>query len=171
MNNQPSLFDREKETFGEIVFSTVYKILNNKEAVLDDYVYKKNIQEDVISVFNHKILIKLKKVRKRDTIFVRKSHEKLLIDSGIDFIKIKKADWLRADGEELLNSPIFEQVIYETYLKIYDSFADGFGCCSRFTECSDAGKCINPDQIYARGCYYKKNLESGKIFYGKNKNN
>lgn len=45
-----------------------------------------------------------------------------------------------------------------------------FGCCSSFIECSDLKKCLhqgNPEYI---GCYYKENLEAGRIFYGKNKN-
>lgn len=46
-----------------------------------------------------------------------------------------------------------------------------FGCCSRYNECSNARKCIHPDQMYATACDYRKNLESGKIFYGKRKNN
>ena len=46
--------------------------------------------------------------------------------------------------------------------------SERFGCCHRYVECSDAGKCIAPDPIHAKGCYYKENLEKGKIFYGKN---
>lgn len=41
-----------------------------------------------------------------------------------------------------------------------------FGCCSRYNECSNARKCIHPDQMYATACDYRKNLESGKVFYG-----
>ena len=45
-----------------------------------------------------------------------------------------------------------------------------FGCCHRYVECSDAGKCTAPDLFHAKGCFYKDNLENGKIFYGKNSN-
>lgn len=45
-----------------------------------------------------------------------------------------------------------------------------FGCCSKYVECSDAKKCLHQNSMYARGCYYRKNLEAGKIFYGKNCN-
>ena len=59
----------------------------------------------------------------------------------------------------------------EIYKYLYlNEPVDNFGCCSRYIECSDALKCINPDKKLARGCQYKDNLESGKIFYGKNKN-
>ena len=47
------------------------------------------------------------------------------------------------------------------------SAVDMFGCCGIYRECSDAGKCINPDQDHARGCRYRSLLESGKILYGK----
>jgi len=40
-----------------------------------------------------------------------------------------------------------------------------FGCCSRYKECSHAKKCIHPDLFYAKGCYYRKNLEADRIFY------
>ena len=46
----------------------------------------------------------------------------------------------------------------------------GFGCCSRFIDCSDAGHCLMPDKKLAIECAYRKNLEDGRIFYGKNKN-
>lgn len=48
--------------------------------------------------------------------------------------------------------------------------SDPFGCCSRYVECSDQKKCIHPDFIFAASCQYKRNLEQGRIFYGKNKN-
>ena len=45
-----------------------------------------------------------------------------------------------------------------------------FGCCSRYEKCSDAKKCIHPDPVFALGCAYRNNLDSGRIFYGKNRN-
>ena len=48
---------------------------------------------------------------------------------------------------------------------------DKFGCCSKYVACSDALKCLHANNFYARCCWYRKNLEAGKIFYGKNKNN
>lgn len=55
-------------------------------------------------------------------------------------------------------------------LSNYSSKAKTFGCCSRFTECSDAKKCVHVNKLYSTACSYRKNLESGRIFYGKNKN-
>lgn len=45
-----------------------------------------------------------------------------------------------------------------------------FGCCSDFLACSDAKECLKKHNPEYAGCYYRKNLEAGKIFYGKNKN-
>ncbi len=43
------------------------------------------------------------------------------------------------------------------------------GCCSLYKECSDALHCLRDinDPTYS-GCYYRKNIESGIIFYGEN---
>lgn len=60
------------------------------------------------------------------------------------------------------------QVIHE-YIKNYIPPIK-FGCCHRYMQCSDSRKCIAPDQGYAKGCQYRKNLENGRIFYGKNAN-
>ncbi len=48
--------------------------------------------------------------------------------------------------------------------------SDKFGCCDKYIECSNAKKCLHNNLFYAKACYYRKNLESGKIFYGDNKN-
>lgn len=47
--------------------------------------------------------------------------------------------------------------------------ADSFGCCSHYRECSDTGKCVISHMDYSANCIYRKSLESGKIFYGKNR--
>ncbi len=58
----------------------------------------------------------------------------------------------------------------EYSVRNYVSKATRFGCCSHFNECSDARKCVHPNKLYACACYYKSNLENGRIFYGANRN-
>lgn len=48
--------------------------------------------------------------------------------------------------------------------------SSSFGCCARFMACSDAKKCVHPNKLYAKGCKYRRNLDAGRIFYGKNRN-
>lgn len=70
-------------------------------------------------------------------------------------------------SDEHLYDYIMSLVAY--CIKNYRSNSD-FGCCSRFTECSDAKECIHENKLYATGCKYRQNLENGRIFYGKNRN-
>ena len=53
--------------------------------------------------------------------------------------------------------------------KYSGSFDISFGCCNDFITCSDALKCLHLDDPFYKGCGYRKNLEAGRIFYGKNK--
>lgn len=45
-----------------------------------------------------------------------------------------------------------------------------FGCCNDHVKCSDAKKCLHEKELFYQGCMYRKNLEAGRIFYGKNRN-
>ena len=51
-----------------------------------------------------------------------------------------------------------------------DRLPKEWDCCSRYNECSDAKTCVHPDKVFALGCGYRKILNSGRIFYGKNRN-
>lgn len=51
------------------------------------------------------------------------------------------------------------------------SSSSDFACCSRYQECSDAKSCLIPDIDYSQSCAYRKKLESGTIYYGKNASN
>lgn len=109
-------------------------------------------------------------------VYERKSKYKLYI--RYDLSTLKKAD--AKDGFAKYDIPLGNADALDYYIKLafagMDMYitenysAEAFGCCSRYIECSDAKKCIHPDQLHAQGCMYKKNLDSGKIFYGKNKN-
>ena len=52
----------------------------------------------------------------------------------------------------------------------YESKASSFGCCSMFNECSDAKKCVHENKLYSKACMYRRHLDDGRIFYGKNRN-
>ena len=72
-----------------------------------------------------------------------------------------------ADAESIVSyAPLLSAILDD----MIDALPTDFGCCSRYEECSGAGKCINPDQELSTHCYYKHNLRQGKIFYGRNKN-
>lgn len=54
--------------------------------------------------------------------------------------------------------------------EIINAIPKSFDCCSRYEQCSDARKCIQPDKSIALACGYRSILASGRIFYGKNRN-
>ncbi len=61
--------------------------------------------------------------------------------------------------------------LLENKRKIFRSLRpEIFSCCNFFTQCSDEGHCLYEKDRFYNGCLYRYNLESGKIFYGKNKN-
>ena len=69
------------------------------------------------------------------------------------------------------NADLFAQVMASRADDIYaQSGADGFGCCSYFNDCSDARACVFASDPHYRGCHYRRHLEAGRIFYGKNRN-
>lgn len=63
------------------------------------------------------------------------------------------------------------EMLKETKRNIFRNLTtDSFGCCNDFQRCSDAQKCLHSEDRFYNGCMYRKNLEAGRIFYGKNKN-
>lgn len=86
-------------------------------------------------------------------------------DIDIPKVTVYKDILFTLDNEELYTY-IKEHVLWT--LDHYE--AQTFACCSSFTKCSDAKKCVHENKLYAKGCSYLKNLKAGKIFYGKNKN-
>ncbi|MBR2283687.1 MAG: hypothetical protein IJ874_04605 [Ruminococcus sp.] len=54
--------------------------------------------------------------------------------------------------------------ILEYYVKNFEP-SEKFGCCGKYRECSAAGKCLHENLFYSKACWYRKNLESGRIFY------
>lgn len=68
-------------------------------------------------------------------------------------------------------APVYEEMILAVYEQRKSSAAvEHFGCCNDFVRCSDARECLHKDNTEYLGCYYRQNLEAGRIFYGKNRN-
>ena len=86
----------------------------------------------------------------------------------IDEKELARYDVLvRLENEELL--PYIERLM-RYRLTQYKSKEPTYGCCHLYEKCSDAKKCISKEKIYATVCAYKKNLDEGRIFYGRNRN-
>lgn len=61
--------------------------------------------------------------------------------------------------------------LHDIFVDIFeDSTQKDFSCCSRYMECSDAIKCVQPlSEIYLH-CSYRQKIRCGKVFLGKNRN-
>ena len=120
------------------------------------------------------ILLKITVQKTRQFIEIRKldsiSLEKL--SKAFEEVKYKENDlYIKIYINNIDEINKLEDEIKEIYQYLYlNEPMDTFGCCSRYEECSGALKCVQPDKKLAKGCQYKTNLESGKVFYGKNQN-
>lgn len=90
------------------------------------------------------------------------SFPKKRLQSQTDFIR------LPIDGEHPAESYIdfLAKIAGETV----NRYPKAWDCCSRYLECSDAGKCVHPNRVFALDCGYRKILASGRIFYGERRN-
>ena len=86
--------------------------------------------------------------------------------TGVTSIKKTFCHQFALDSESVI--PYITAII-DYSLRNYQP-SENFSCCGKYIDCSNERKCLHANKFYARCCYYKKNLESGKIFYGKNKN-
>ena len=100
-----------------------------------------------------------------------KKYEDLFVKKGIA-ITNRKSKFIFISLE--IFSPLsgYLDVLPEIFNQIFiDIFSfPVFGCCSKYMECSDVKHCLHEDMAYSTACQYRANLESGRIFYGKNKN-
>ena len=109
-------------------------------------------------------------LHKRDQYIAVKQRYEHLFKNPLRLSNIKsKPEWIRYSITTEYDLDEISNVI----LYIYDDCKPSgpmFGCCSRFNACSDEKKCIHPDKVYAKNCWYQENLKQGKIFYGINRN-
>lgn len=92
---------------------------------------------------------------------------KELANVGVQLEPAPSGSWSRLpiNALDFTAYPSAAQEIFEAALR-----RNGYGCCSRYLECSDAKRCVHPDIMFAVQCAYRKNLMAGRIFYGKNAN-
>jgi hypothetical protein len=103
---------------------------------------------------------------KDNTLYFKSIFERLLKEYKISYEK-KEDNQCYVVASYFLNEFDFSNI--DRFINSLFQF-DPIGCCGKYNECSDAGICLHEDLIYSSCCMYRKNLESGKIFYGKNRN-
>lgn len=153
-------------------------IINNTEDVAqedrENIVCTENKNGSISYTVFKNIILKITFQRARMFVEIRKIDNINLTELENKFKELKYKDddlYIKIYINNLDEIKELKYELGEIYKYLYTiEPADNFGCCSRYIECSDALKCINPNRRLAKGCQYKINLENGKVFYGKNKN-
>ena len=115
------------------------------------------------------IYVKGKKEPKYAVEVTSKKVQSVQIPNGTDheFDKLKKLTVIFPMNHFQLFD--YLEKLFDCSLELFEP-SNKIGCCGRFNDCSDLKKCVHENTFYARACYYRKNLDSGRIFYGKNRN-
>lgn len=80
------------------------------------------------------------------------------------------AKYLRLLIDEQHPAEFYTDFLVKLTCETLNRYPKEWDCCSRYMECSDAKGCVHPDKTFALGCGYRKILNSGRIFYGANRN-
>jgi len=154
----------------EDIFLKYKEILNMNQIDNELIVLSKN-KSDYSVKFKSSIIFKVKKgkndyicIKKsfQGDVFTRYARDICKIDASFVFIPFYALNNFDENFSDLL------LIITQKILGNYSN--DEFGCCHRYIDCSDAKKCVHPNKLESLGCMYKRNLEKGLIFYGRNKN-
>jgi len=154
----------------EDIFLKYKEILSLNQLDNESIVLSKNISDYSVK-FKSSIIFKVKEgkndyicVKKnfQGDVFARYSRDICRISASFVFIPFCAINNFDENFSDLL------LIITQKILGNYNN--DEFGCCHRYIDCSDAKKCVHPNKLESLGCMYKRNLEKGLIFYGRNKN-
>ena len=178
--SQISLFeylcpDQEEIQFINGVFPKLKQVLSDYGATPDNLIYDQIGDKTVVKYkpkYSEERIIFYIRIRK-------KSHYIELHNSMLDIVPeempVKKSEsperkYFRINiaADDLAKN--YSDLLIAVTKATLDRWPKGWDCCSRFEKCSDAKVCIHPDKEFALGCGYRKILNSGRVFYGKNKN-
>lgn len=122
-----------------------------------------------IKFFNLNVL-RIKWGKSKQFISISPVFAHVLEDFNFEHDRVKSDPWIRIPIANLNYiqemQPLFLRLYDESYLL---AIAEKFSCCSRYEACSNEKRCVQPDRTLAIGCIYRRNIEDGKIFFGKNK--
>lgn len=71
---------------------------------------------------------------------------------------------------KLIGDQSDEELLQKIYLYCRNNALPEFDCCAEYLKCSDAMKCCHPIRQRGLLCSYRKKLEKGIVYYGKNRN-
>ncbi len=159
----------EKKLYENAIFMTPNYGKCNKLLSYSICLWEKDypeIEKNVCSFERNSIVANIKDpglASRPDTLKLTTINSDVKQTDDMEFVGNATPYWLIRKNSEGFRE-YFKNLIEHEY-NMYTGKSDAFGCCSRYKECSDAHKCIHVNQMYAKACMYRKNLENGKVFY------
>lgn len=141
----------------------------------DQFIKTNNINNGsgiTLSFFNKKVC-QIKYSKKKNSHFIEIPNSlSEYIDKSMPLSTSQIKGFIRFDINTLNTMNQFFSTFQNIYSSISNTFTsiNSFSCCHLYEECSNQKKCTHNDINFSNACRYKKNLENGRIFYGKNKN-
>ncbi len=159
----------------EIEGFNIYSICEENEKLKLNDEYKSETFS--YKIFKNSILLKYIVMKKVSDVIEIKYIDDIVLEkirNKFQRVQYKEQDlYIRISINDINEIDLLEDVIKELFINQflqYMNTEESFGCCSKYIECSDCKECVQKDIRLRFSCLYKKNLDSGKIFYGKNKN-
>lgn len=160
----------------EIIKEAIAREINNPEYTVFLNVEEK--EDGLISVTSKSFLAaRVKLTKKLKYVIVREKNQEYFNEYTASHnivttpVKVSNNLWIRIPITSIADVLEMIEPISAVYMTVLADFGgERFGCCSRYEQCSDAKECVHPDFILSRACAYRRNLEEGRIFYGKNRN-
>lgn len=151
------------------VYEKIKVILQINGEDCENIVLRNNDIDYSITLYKN-IIFKIVPIKTFLFLCSKSKYKYLFIEKNIKITYLDdNGEWIKYKIENINDISKISDIIIDIY-EDFEASVHQFGCCSRYEECSNNKKCIHPDTLYSQGCLYRKNLESGKIFYGINAN-
>lgn len=156
----------------QIIHSVNDNVILQKDLKQSDVLYKTNSDGSISVLLRNVLMYKIDSKSINSVIIKENTLKQFNLPCGSKSETIKSSNGFnkiiflpQVNIEDI--KKLFAEIIE---YNIFNFSTDFFGCCALYESCSNEKKCIHNDKLYATGCFYRRNLENGKIFYGKNKN-
>lgn len=157
---------REKSGYYKLHESGMYEMMKSApESELYDILRLRKIKSGDISFdFDNQLFIKFF-VKSSAVNTTQELYHKFLSDLPKDDLNNKQTPkyGARVEMDIVRQVDFFRKAV--DYLISTQKPSHLFACCSKYKECSQAGKCLHEHPYYSKGCYYRENLENGRVFY------
>lgn len=166
---QISMFEEQKKSKCQIFYDKVSELLRaSGRSELNLQLHSRKAY-DTIEIGDYSSACIRMKFGAKKQYFSVPSRYKTLVDVA-NYTMDSSGNWIKID----INSPeditLYRELLYKVYdHKLLDTSPDSFDCCSRYKECSNEKKCVNPYADIRKYCKYRQKIVNGIIFYGINR--